>query len=51
VRLESEHFATFVPADPPRAGALAVFLCSGSDWVLNGPPSLEPDALVAAVPR
>jgi superfamily II DNA or RNA helicase len=25
VRLESEHFATFVPADPPRAGALAVW--------------------------
>jgi superfamily II DNA or RNA helicase len=25
VRLESEHFATFVPADPPRAGTLAVW--------------------------
>jgi superfamily II DNA or RNA helicase len=25
VRLESEQFATFVPADPPRAGALAVW--------------------------
>ena len=25
MRLESEHFATFVPADPPRAGALAVW--------------------------
>jgi superfamily II DNA or RNA helicase len=25
VRLESEHFATFVPADPPRAGALAMW--------------------------
>jgi superfamily II DNA or RNA helicase len=25
VRLESEHFATFVPADPPRAGAFAVW--------------------------
>jgi hypothetical protein len=25
VRLESEHFASFVPADPPRVGALAVW--------------------------
>ena len=25
MRLESEQFATFVPADPPRAGALAVW--------------------------
>jgi superfamily II DNA or RNA helicase len=25
VRPESEHFATFVPSDPPRAGALAVW--------------------------
>jgi hypothetical protein len=25
VRLESEQFATFAPADPPRAGALAVW--------------------------
>jgi hypothetical protein len=25
VRLESEQFATFVPADPPRAGALALW--------------------------
>jgi superfamily II DNA or RNA helicase len=25
VRLESEQFATFLPADPPRAGALAVW--------------------------
>jgi hypothetical protein len=25
VRLQSEQFATFVPADPPRAGALAVW--------------------------
>ena len=25
MRLESEHLATFVPADPPRAGALAVW--------------------------
>ena len=25
MRLQSEHFATFVPADPPRAGVLAVW--------------------------
>ena len=25
MRLEAEQFATFVPADPPRAGALAVW--------------------------
>jgi hypothetical protein len=25
MRLEPEHFAMFVPADPPRAGALAVW--------------------------